>query len=124
MFTVSFVCESSVFDRYEDLARALLGSFHARRLSPQLVAETGADPETNAWETYIFGPINEVQSGHEDESTQASPKSSSSSCRLIRPSEWQRHEVPNPRVIRFCCARGEKTLKIINYFIVEWALTF
>jgi hypothetical protein len=118
-FTVTFACELRVFKRYEALARSLLGSFTVRRRLPPAIAETSTDPKKTAWKTYIFDPIAEVQPDLTSTSARVSSNESSSSCRLIRPSEWQRQEVPNPRVIRFCCARTEQTLKVINYFIVD-----
>lgn len=116
-FTVSFSCELNAFDHCENLAHTLLGSFQIKPLAHLVTKETSMDPGKIVWKSYVFDPITEVEPDSKNRGSRQSAKNVT--CSLIYPAQWKRHSVPNPRVIRFCCARGEKSLKIINYFIVD-----
>jgi len=107
-FTVSFTIESDAFRQYENLARQLLNSFVVKplmELRAANVQETFQDPNRTNWSKLNNTNMNETNGLVH--------------AYLSHPAHWKRETVENPRVIRFCCGRGEQCLKIINYFIVD-----
>ena len=106
-FTVSFTIESPSYHQYEHFGRKLLNSFDVKPLMELRVAnvqETFQDPSRTNWSQLEAGldEANALVRAH-----------------LSHPAHWKRELVENPRVVRFCCGRGEQCLKMINYFVVD-----
>ena len=111
-FTISFTVESHQYRRQERLARDLLNSFVVRPLAElrsNQVQETFEDPGRTNWSQFQCVPAPASNGG----------ENMLQNVRLYYPAHWTREPVENPRVVRFVCGRGEKCMKMINYFIVD-----
>ena len=96
-FTVAFAIDAGAFDRYEGLARELVGSFriaHLAKYRASHTTETSDDPSKVAWKRL------------------RATKKTLGGATLIHPKHWQSEVVPNPRVIRYCCSRSEQVFKV------------
>jgi hypothetical protein len=116
-FTVSFTIEQHNFHQYERFIRTLLNSFAIQPLTELRVAnvqETFYDPLRTNWSHYQSMPEQQQHKGATSSSIDSLVPS-----KLIHPVHWTKEYVENPRVVRFCCGRGEQCLKMINYFIVD-----
>ena len=113
-FTFSFTIERDSFHKHERFMRNILNTFVITPLMELRVAnvqETFYDPMRTNWSHY--------QTSNGGGGSDGKIFDSLVQSRLIHPVHWTREHVENPRVVRFCCGRGEQCLKMINYFIVD-----
>ena len=117
MFTFSFTIETHSFHQYERFGRQLLNSLTVVPLKELLAAnvqETFTDPSRTNWSHY-----QSMLTSNDATTNKTTMAVDLIHSNLVHPVHWKREFVENPRVVRFCCSRGEQCLKRINYFIVD-----